>query len=312
MRIAQLAVVSGKGGTGKTTLAAALAALADRAVLADCDVDAPNLHLLMRPEVKAREDFHGLLLASVDETKCTTCGACHRTCRFEAMGKDAEVDPAACEGCGACSLACPEGAIRMVERVSGEVLTSSTRFGPMVHATLRPGEGASGKLVSAVRLRAESIARSDERGIIIIDGPPGTGCPVISALSGVNIAIVVAEPTPAGRQGLARVVDVARHFSIPAYAVVNRADWNGDEARAIEEWCHSRGVRTLGPLPYDGTAIDAMVAGRTVVECGDGPLARAVRALWNELRRELLQTRRQRRARSDSMSVQYQVEKERM
>jgi MinD superfamily P-loop ATPase len=283
MRPVQLAIVSGKGGTGKTTITAALAALAPRAVLADCDVDAPNLHLLMHPTVDARQDFHGLLLASVDGDKCNLCGACHRTCRFDAMGKDARVDPAACEGCGACALACPEGAIQLVERVSGEVLTSSTRFGPMVHATLRAGEGASGKLVSEVRVRAEELSRSTGRDLIIIDGPPGTGCPVIATLSGVDLALVVAEPTPSGRQGLARAVDVAQHFKVPTCALVNRADWNGDEARAIEEWCASRGVRTLGRLPYDDAATQAMAVGRTVVEYGDGPLSRALRSLWGEL-----------------------------
>ena len=283
MRPVQLAVVSGKGGTGKTTITAALAALAPPAVLADCDVDAPNLHLLLDPTIEGREDFHGLPLASVDAAACTRCGVCHRTCRFDAIDEGYAVDPAGCEGCGACVLACPEGAIRLVERVSGEVLTSSTRFGPMVHATLRAGEGASGKLVCEVRQRAERLSQSTGRGLIIIDGPPGTGCPVIATLSGVDLALVVAEPTPSGRQGLARAVEVAHHFKVPACAVVNRADWNDDEARAIEGWCASRGVRALGRLPYDEAATEAMMAGRTVVEHGDGALSRAVRALWGEL-----------------------------
>lgn len=199
------------------------------------------------------------------------------------MGEDIVVDAAACEGCGACALACPEHAISLVERVSGEVLTSTTRFGPMVHATLRAGEGASGKLVSEVRQRAEELTRSTGRGLIIIDGPPGTGCPVIATLSGVDLALVVTEPTLSGRQGLARAVEVALHFKVPTCAVVNRADWNPEEARAIEGWCESRGVRTLGRLPYDDAATSAMAVGRTVVEYGEGALSGSLRALWAEL-----------------------------
>ncbi len=279
----QLVVVSGKGGTGKTTVVAALAALAPDPVLVDCDVDAPDLHLLIHPEVGSREDFHGLKLAAIDGEACTSCGLCVETCRFGAIDEAIAVDQAACEGCGACTLVCPVEAVRLVDRVSGEVFSSRTRFGPMVHARLRAGEEASGKLVSAVRTKAEQVAKETGRELLMIDGPPGVGCPVIAAISGVDVVLVIAEPTPSGRQGLRRAVETAHHFGIKTYAVVNRADLYLREADAIEDWCRERGVEVLRRLPYDTMATEAMMGARTVVEHGNGPLAQALRGLWGEL-----------------------------
>jgi len=279
----QLVVVSGKGGTGKTTVTAALAALAHQPVLADCDVDAPDLHLLISPEIESREDFHGLKVADIDAEACVACDLCVEACRFGAIGEDFVVDRSACEGCGACVLVCPEGAARLVERVSGEVLRSKTRFGPMVHAHLRVGEEASGKLVSAVRAKAAQAAEENGCKLLLIDGPPGVGCPVIAAITGVDMALIVAEPTPSGRQGLRRAVEVAHHFGVFTCAIVNRADLYLREADAIEDWCRERGVEVLCRLPYDPAATDAMTEATTVIEHSDGPLAQAIRHLWSEL-----------------------------
>jgi MinD superfamily P-loop ATPase len=283
MKAKQLVVVSGKGGTGKTTLVAALAALALEPVLADCDVDAPDLHLLLAPEVETREVFHGLKLARIDPDTCTSCGLCVESCRFRAISEDIVVDQAACEGCDVCAIVCPAGAATLTERVSGEVFTSGTRFGPMAHAKLMAGEEASGKLVSQVRTAAEALAEETGRDLLLIDGPPGIGCPVIASMSGVDAALVVAEPTLSGRQGMRRAVEVAQHFGVPVYAVVNRADLRPEEAEAIESWCRQRGVEVLGRLPYDTSATDAMIARRTVVEHGSGPLAGAISELWERL-----------------------------
>ncbi len=279
----QLVVVSGKGGTGKTTVTAALAALAHQPVLADCDVDAPDLHLLLEPQIESREEFHGLKVADIDTEACVACDLCIEACRFGAIDENFVVDRAACEGCGACVLVCPEGAARLMERVSGEVLRSRTRFGPMVHAHLRAGEEASGKLVSAVRARAVQAAEENGGKLVLIDGPPGVGCPVIAAITGVDMALVVAEPTPSGRQGLGRAVEVAHHFGVHTCAVVNRADLYFQEADAIEDWCRERGVEVLHRLPYDPAATEAMIEATTVIEHGDGPLARAIGNLWGEL-----------------------------
>ncbi len=276
--------MSGKGGTGKTTVVASLAALADAPVLADCDVDAPDLHLVLSPRVLSSWEYYGLKVAQVDDDLCTLCGACVETCRFDAISDDFLVDPIGCEGCGACSLVCPSGAIEMADRVTGEVYSSSTRFGPMAHARLRAGEEASGKLVMEVRGLADDLAKDSGRDLQVIDGPPGIGCPAISAMSGVDALLIVAEPTRSGRQGLERVVQLAHHFKVPAMAVVNRSDLNTEEATVIEEWCRDRDVRVLQRLPYDGAATEAMIAGMTVVEHGDGPLAQGLKALWDEIK----------------------------
>lgn len=279
----QLVVVSGKGGTGKTTVTASLAALASEPVVADCDVDAPDLHLLLEPEIESREQFHGLMVAEIDPQTCAACDQCIEACRFGAIGDDLVVVRAACEGCGTCVLVCPMNAVELVERVSGEVLQSRTRFGPMVHAHLRAGEEASGKLVSAVRAKATLAAEEAGGRLLLIDGPPGVGCPVIAAISGADLALIVAEPTPSGRQGLRRAVEIARHFGVHTCAVVNRADLYIKEADAIENWCREQGVQVLQRLPNDPAATEAMTEAKTVIEHGDGLLTRAIANLWREL-----------------------------
>jgi MinD superfamily P-loop ATPase len=283
MAVKRLLVVSGKGGTGKTTVMSSLAALANRPVLADCDVDAPDLHLLLQPRVEETREYHGLKSPSVNDALCTLCGECREVCRFGAISAEIVVDGTSCEGCSACAIVCPEGAVTMMETVTGEVYSSTTRLGPMAHARLKAGEEASGKLVMEVRGLADDLAIEDGRDLVLIDGPPGIGCPAISALSGVDALLIVAEPTLSGKQGLTRVVELAEHFDIPAVATVNRVDLNPEVTKMIEAWCGERGVRMMQGLPYDEAATGAMIAGRTVVEHGDGPLSLALRGLWEEI-----------------------------
>jgi MinD superfamily P-loop ATPase len=276
----QITVISGKGGTGKTTIVASLAALAKgRAVIADCDVDAPDLHIILHPEVKERRDFLGMKRAFIDRSLCTDCGECQEYCRFAAI-HDRAVDPLACEGCGACQFVCPVGAVAMVNRLSGYAYISETRFGPLVHADLFPGEEASGKLVAVVREMARDVAERLNLELVLIDGSPGIGCPVIASLTGTDLALIVTEPTLSGVHDLERIIGVAEHFGVLSLVCINKYDLNPEAARKIEELCLDRGVEVVGRLPFDTAVVDAMVAGRAVVEMDDGPMGEAIKSLW--------------------------------
>jgi MinD superfamily P-loop ATPase len=282
----QIAVVSGKGGTGKTSLVASLAALArTQAVCADCDVDAPDLHLILQPEIKERREFFGIKRAIIDSSKCTQCGSCQEACRFNAIC-DFQVDPVLCEGCGVCKQVCPVEAVAMVERLSGYAYVSDTRFGPLVHAELFPGEEASGKLVAMVREMARDLAASRKLDLVLIDGSPGIGCPVIASLTGVDLALVVTEPTITGEHDLERILGVAWHFGIKTAVCINKHDLNPEATLRIEDLCQERAVMVAGRLPFDPTVIKAMVLGRAVVEIG-GPVAKAISEMWNVLERKL-------------------------
>ena len=276
----ELTVISGKGGTGKTTVAAAFAALAENAVLAVCDVDAADLHLLLAPEVQETQDFMGLQLAVKDPDKCTMCGLCHEKCLFDAIDEDMNINAARCEGCGVCVHICPEDAIELTDRVSGEAYLSTTRFGPMAHARLNTAEEASGKLVAMVRNNAKGLAKKHGRDLVIIDGPPGIGCPVIAAMAGVNMVLVVTEPTMSGAHDLERVLGVAEHFSIPAVVCINKCDINPDMALSIEQTCRDRGVEVVGKLPYDEVATKAMLEEKSVVEFSSGDFTAQIQNMW--------------------------------
>ncbi|RQW78500.1 MAG: (4Fe-4S)-binding protein [Methanothrix sp.] len=282
----QIAIVSGKGGTGKTSLVASLAALAkERVVTADCDVDAPDLHLILQPTVRERREFFGMKKASIDESKCTKCGSCLDHCRFGAV-HDFQIDPALCESCGVCKLVCPSEAVAMIDRLSGYAYISDTRFGPLVHAQLFPGEEASGKLVAMVREMARTVAASHKRDLVLIDGSPGIGCPVIASLTGVDLALVVTEPTITGEHDLERILDVAGHFGIKTLVCVNKYDLNLVAAQQIEDLCRARGVEIAGKLPFDPSVVDAMVQAKPIVEVG-GPAAEAILGLWKNLAKQL-------------------------
>ena len=282
----QVAIVSGKGGTGKTSIIASLAALArGKAVFADCDVDAPDLHLILRPDILERREFFGIQSAFIDKEKCIQCGICQDACRFGAIA-DFEVDTPLCEGCGVCHLVCPEDAVEMRNVQAGEAYISQTRFGPMVHAELYPGEEASGKLVAMVREMARDLAAEKNLDLILIDGSPGIGCPVIASLTGVDVALVVTEPTVTGEHDLVRLLNVAGHFGIKTTVCINKYDLNPEAARKIEDLCEKRGVKIAGRLPYHTSVIDAMVGAQAVVEIG-GPVAEAIEDMWKGLKEQL-------------------------
>jgi MinD superfamily P-loop ATPase len=247
----QIAVISGKGGTGKTSMVASLAALAKgRAVIADCDVDAPDLHLILRPEIKEKREFLGVKRAVIDPSKCTFCGSCEEHCRFGAISSSA-VDPLLCEGCGVCKLVCPAEAVSMVDRLSGYAYISQTRFGPLAHADLFPGEEASGKLVAMIREMARETAASRNLDLVLIDGSPGIGCPVIAFLAGVNLALVVTEPTISGEHDLERILGVTEHFQLQTEVCINKYDLNPDVSCHIEDICIERSIEVAGKLPFD-------------------------------------------------------------
>nr|QNO52065.1 ion-translocating oxidoreductase complex subunit B [Methanosarcinales archaeon ANME-1 ERB6] len=237
----QITVISGKGGTGKTTLVASFAALAENKVIADCDVDAPDLHLLLHPEIIEREDFKGVKVAVMDKTLCTECGICEETCRFNAIALTEEsgyaVNPARCEGCGACVYVCPQEALTLKERVSGYAFISKTNYDPMAHAQLNIAEETSGKLVTEVRDRAQQVAEKEQRELILIDGAPGIGCPVIASLTGVDLALVVTEPTMSGLHDLERILDVTRHFGTGSVVCINKYDINEENSRRFTDFC---------------------------------------------------------------------------
>jgi len=286
--VKELSIISGKGGTGKTTITAAFAALAENAVLADCDVDAADLHLLLGPKVEKVQDFHGLQLAVRDAGKCTECGLCVEKCLFDAIGDDLHIDGGRCEGCGVCELVCPEGAMELKDRVSGEAYLSSTRFGPMAHARLNAAEEASGKLVSLVRNNARELAERQGRDLIIIDGPPGIGCPVISASAGADMALLVSEPTVSGVHDLERVLATTDHFGVPALVCVNKADINPTRTEEIASFCAGRGIELVGRIPFDTVVTQAMVSGQPVTVFADGDVNRSLRELWVRVREVLL------------------------
>ncbi len=285
----EIVVLSGKGGTGKTSVAASLAVLADRPVVADCDVDAADLHLVLRPSVVRRHEFRSGNEAAIRRGDCTGCGACLARCRFGAILGGAaagaggfSVDPIACEGCGACVDGCPEGAIDFPERLCGEWMISETRCGPMVHARLGVAAENSGKLVSTVRREARRIAEERGRSLLIVDGPPGIGCPVIASLTGASLALVVTEPTVSGEHDLERVLALARHFSVPAAVAVNKWDLNEEMTARIEGAAREAGVRIAGRIRYDPAVTRAQIEERAVVETG-APSGEDIRRIWEGL-----------------------------
>lgn len=281
----QIVVLSGKGGTGKTVMTGALAALVDNKVMVDCDVDAADLHLLLEPRILERYEFRSGHKAWIDPRACVRCGKCFEVCRFDAITKNLSVDKGACEGCGLCARICPVQAIVMEESLCGEWFVSETRFGPMVHARLGAGEENSGKLVAEIRQAAKKIAEKDGREWIIIDGPPGIGCPVMASLSGVSAVLLVTEPTCSGLHDAMRVIDLGKSFKTPVYLVVNKWDINPDVTFEIESFCEGQGVMLAGRIPFDRAVVDAVVAGKTIMEGNNPALESEVRNIWERIRK---------------------------
>jgi MinD superfamily P-loop ATPase len=277
----QLTILSGKGGTGKTTLTASLAVLARNATIADCDVDAPDLHMLMHPEVIKTQEFKGSKLAVIDKTKCDNCGICREKCRFDAITDAKEVDPIACEGCGVCAAICPSDAITMVERVSGYSYISKTKYGFMAHALLSPGESNSGKLVTLVRQNARILSEKENSDLIIIDGPPGIGCPVIASVSGVDVGLVVTEPTMSGIHDLERALQLITHFKVRPLVCVNMYDINKDNTEKILGFCEENSIKVVGRISFDPKVTEAMVNGKTIMEYApESNVAREIEKIW--------------------------------
>jgi len=290
--VKELVVLSGKGGTGKTSLVAAFAALADRKVLADCDVDAADLHLILSPRTVQVQEFQGRRRAHILADRCAGCGACAAHCRFGAVSLDGpgngaiaktcRVEPLACEGCGVCAYVCPAQAVEFGTGRDGEWYVSETRHGPLVHARLDPGGENSGKLVTLVRERAYALAEERDLDLLLVDGSPGIGCPVIASIAGADLVLGVAEPTLSGRHDLERLTGLTAHFQIPMVVCINKIDLNLEVAAAIERWCQARGIWIVGRIPYDPVFSQAQTQSKSVVECTNGPTAQALREVWQE------------------------------
>ena len=283
----QIVIISGKGGTGKTVITGAFAALANKKIMADCDVDAADLHLLLEPSIKERHEFKSGKTAVIDKEKCIRCGKCIEICRFCAISEDFLVDGVSCEGCAFCSFACLVGAIKMEENISGEWFISDTRFGPMVHAKLGVAEENSGKLVSLVRQQAKELA--DKKGVdwVIIDGAPGIGCPVIASLSGIDCAVVVTEPTLSGLHDADRVIKVAKYFGVLVKLIVNKYDLNIDMTEKIEQYCKKNSIDLIGKVPFDKSIVEAMVLGKTIIEYKSGQAQEEIKSAWQVLQDKL-------------------------
>ena len=279
--IKQLAIVSGKGGTGKTTIAAAFASLAKNKVMVDCDVDAADLHLLLQPKILTQEKYFGGRSPHVDLEKCTQCGLCTEICRFNAIDNGA-VDPISCEGCGFCSHVCPEEAITTKEAFSGDWFVSDTPYGPFVHARLGIGEENSGKLVTMVRKQAMEIAKEKNLELILIDGPPGIGCPVTASLTGVNIVLAVTEPTLSGIHDLERILRLTEHFKIPSTVCINKYDINPENAQHIAAYCENNGSKIIGKIPYEPKVVEALVNRKTVMDYPCNDVQEIVLNMWRE------------------------------
>lgn len=289
----EIVVISGKGGTGKTSIVAAFAALANNAVFADCDVDAADLHLVLEPDVKQTSDFSGGKQASIIAEKCVSCGRCKDVCNFDAVEfngpanniveKTYTIDPVSCEGCSVCVHYCLVNAIEFKDVVNGQWFISDTRCGPMVHARLGIAEENSGKLVSLIRKQAKKIASEQAKELIIVDGSPGIGCPVIASITGADLILVVTEPTISGQHDLDRVVELTEHFGVPTAVCINKYDINMKIAGAIEEKTLARNLKLVGKIEYDPAVTKAQIAARSIIEYSDNGLKEQIVSMWETL-----------------------------
>lgn len=286
----EIVVLSGKGGTGKTTIVASFAALASNKVLCDCDVDAADLHLLLKPQAKETHEFRSGHTAAINEKLCTRCGLCEEVCRFGAI-RDLKIDPTACEGCGFCAQVCPDDAIAMVENLAGHWFVSDTKYGPLVHARLGVAQENSGKLVNVVRQSARLIAQQGDWEYIISDGPPGIGCPVISSLSNADLALLITEPTLSGMHDLERVIGVCRHFGVPPLVCINKHDLNEENSRRIVQSCLHQGIEVVSRIPYDAAVSDSIAAGVPLVEYAHNGASGEIRSLWRAIAAALAATK---------------------
>ena len=265
----EIAVISGKGGTGKTTVCVALGMIADNVVMADCDVDAPDVHIILNPSINSATDFVGSKVALIDQDLCTECGLCEEACRFHAI-TNFKVDPIGCEGCGVCANICPENAINMIERQSGNLYDSDTRIGPLVHARLLPGEGNSGRLVTEVRKLSTKIATAKGIPTVLIDGSPGIGCPVIATVTGIKLGVIVTE--------------LLKKFRVKTTVIINKFDLNLENTEAIERFCKNNDIEVLGKIKFDPIMTKSMVAAQTLPEFApDHEISHLLRKVWKRI-----------------------------
>ena len=262
----ELVVLSGKGGTGKTSIVAALASLIENKVLADCDVDAADLHLVLKPQATEKHEFWCGKTAFIHRDKCLQCGKCLELCRFEAIGENFVIDKISCEGCGVCVYFCPAGAIEFRENLAGHWYVSATPYGTMVHARLGIAEENSGKLVTLVKTQARKLASEEKKDTVLIDGPPGIGCPVIATLSGANLVLIVTEPTISGIHDLERIMFLTNHFKVRAAVCINKSDLNPALTHELTQKCQNLGLEMAGIIPYDNTVTKAQIQGMSIIE----------------------------------------------
>ena len=285
----QLVIISGKGGTGKTIISACFASLARSKVMVDCDVDAANLYLLLHPEIQESQKFSGGMKARIEQNNCSRCGECVEACRFSAINEKSNgefiIDPISCEGCGVCYHVCPVEAVEMEKSLSGEWFVSHTKYGPFVHARLGIGEENSGKLVTEVRKKAIELADQNNLDLVIIDGPPGIGCPVIASLSGADLALVVTEPTLAGIHDMERVVEMAHHFKIVTACCINKYDINLENSAIIEDWCQKNSIPLMGKIPFDEDVTHSMVNLIPLPEYSNNAASKEIKTIWLNIKK---------------------------
>jgi MinD superfamily P-loop ATPase len=281
----EIVFISGKGGTGKSTIVASLAMMIKDKMIADCDVDAPNLHILLDGKVRETIDYYGAKEAFINEKKCTECGICRETCHFDAISTDFAVSSLKCEGCGACTLVCPAEAITLKEVKTGETYISDTQYGTFSHALLDTGAEGSGKLVTQVRKNASRNKRDEEW--LLIDGSPGTGCVVIASITGANAAVVVTEPTMSGVSDLKRILAVAKHFGIPGYVCINKYDLNEDITAEIEKFCNEENYSIIGMIPFEPGIVKALQEFKAPPQAGLDDISARIAELWENLKEEI-------------------------
>lgn len=283
----EITIISGKGGTGKTSLTAAFASLATNHIICDLDVDAADLHILLTPQVEISQDFISGNEAVIDNDRCASCGFCQTLCQFSAITENKDVfkvDPIKCEGCGVCVKFCPSKAIDFPVRHCGRWYQSKTRLAPFIHAELFPGQENSGLLVSLLRKKAKELAKTTGKDLILCDGSPGIGCPVIASLTGTDLAVIVTEPTPSGLHDLSRVYELCQHFKVAAKVIINKYDLSLKQTELIKDFCNKNNIQVVGQIPYDDIFIKAMVSGKTIIEYDDkSKLSLNIKEIWQTI-----------------------------